>query len=74
MFLTDHLNGSVIEIEADIIGSVFNRGPFREVRTKPQQIFERSLIYKVRESVPEILQLINQEKENAEKENAIKNQ
>lgn len=55
MKLTDHESGIIFDINVDVIGSVFDRGPYREVRTVSGQPFISGEKYKVKEKVPEIL-------------------
>lgn len=55
MKLTDFDSGIIFEINVDVIGSVFDRGPYREVRTVSEQPFISGEKYKVKENVPEIL-------------------
>lgn len=55
MKLTDHESGIIFDINVDVIGSVFDRGPYREVRTVSAQPFTNGEKYKVKEKVPEIL-------------------
>lgn len=55
MKLTDHESGIIFDINVDVIGSVFDRGPYREVRTVSAQPFTSGEKYKVKEKVPEIL-------------------
>lgn len=55
MKLTDHESGIIFDINVDVIGSVFDRGPYREVRTVSAKPFTNGEKYKVKEKVPEIL-------------------
>lgn len=53
--LTDHESGIVFHIDARVIGCIFNRGAYREVKTKPESIFRKGEIYIVREQVKDII-------------------
>ena len=41
--LTDHETGIVFHIDATVIGCIFNRGIYREVKTKPESIFKQTI-------------------------------
>lgn len=64
MKLTDHESGIVFNISADKIGAVYNKGPYRIVKTQGFGYFGSGDTYAVREQVPEILQAIHKEQED----------
>lgn len=63
MKLTDSESGIIFNINADIIGAVFNRGPHRIIKTRSDEFFGRGQTYTVKEQVPEILEAIHKEQE-----------
>lgn len=65
--LTDHETGIVFHIDATVIGCIFNRGRYREVKTKPESIFKQGESYTVREQVKEIITGMIKETERTRK-------
>lgn len=55
MKLTEFESGIEFELDVNHFGSVFNRGPYREVRTIDSDFYKQSPVIKVREQVPEII-------------------
>lgn len=53
--LTDHETGIVFHIDATVIGCIFNRGEYREVKTKPETPYSQSEVYNVRETVIDVI-------------------
>lgn len=62
MLLTDYDSGIKFEFDAAMLGAVYNRGEYREVRTVTFDFYDHSEVYKVKELIPEILQMANSEK------------
>lgn len=71
MKLTDFESGVVFDFDVDALGSVFNRGPYREVRTVTSEFMKNGPVYRVREQVPEIIR--QAEAEQAAKKGAAGN-
>lgn len=63
MKLTDYITNQQLDISAQIIMELHSRGPFTEIKTgvNIDGIVETSR-YTVRESVPQIMELIRKEK------------
>lgn len=63
MKLTDYMSGKKFDIDADLISEIKNVGHYRQVITKPQKLFEKPLLFTVREMTDEITSLMRQEQE-----------
>lgn len=64
MKLTDYESGIEFELDVKSFGSVFNRGPYREVRLIDSDLYKQSPVVKVREQVPDIINQAHAEGES----------
>lgn len=68
MTLTDSESGILFDIDVNVIAAVFDRGPYREVRTSSEQPFTKGQIYRVSENIPEILKRADSERRSRKNE------
>ena len=65
--MTDYDSGIILEMDVEALGAVFNRGPYREVRTITSEFMKAAPVYRVKEQVPEIIRQAHIEKEAKKK-------
>lgn len=61
MTLTDKDTGNPIEISKSMVCAIYDRGAYREVRTKDNELYAQIGKYKVTEPIPEIMKKLKGE-------------